>query len=192
MLRRKIAGLLAITAVLTTIAGCGGGDSLGGNVTQFKTSTATASAATPRLEADLITGNTCTAGVTSGGTIVTETVNFTISTVASTTKTLPLSITGYTVSFTPKNAGTPALGVLTSDYSVSSITPGSSVSIPVAVTTDLQKRDMILADGTLPCSLSIYQYDVTVRFHATEIGSGDGSKDIVAGMVMAMADRNNL
>jgi hypothetical protein len=38
----------------------------------------------------------------------------------------------------------------------------------------------------------VYQYDVTVAFHASEVGSGDGSKEITAGLVVAIADRKNL
>ena len=176
---------------MAALAACGGGEGLGVNVTQFKTSRATAGSSTPRLEADLITGNTCTAGVPAEGTLTTESISFTVSTVASTSNPLPISITGYTVSFTPKNSGTPAMGDITSSYSVANITPGQSVTIPVSVITDVRKLEMITADSTLPCSLTIYQYDVTVKFHAAEVGSGDSSKDIVAGMVLAVADRNN-
>jgi len=177
--------------MLLAVAGCGGGDSLGGNVTEFKTSVAYATADTPRLEADLVTGNTCSANGSEGGSIVTESVTFQVTTQALTTNNpLPISISGYTVSFRAKNAGIPDLTDLTSNYTVPAIAAGSTVSIPVAITTDLQKLTFLQNNPEYVCGGLVAQYDVTVRFHASEVGSGDGSKDIVAGLVMALADRN--
>lgn len=187
-IRFKMAVLLSLGYLLTS--GCGGGENLGGNVGEFKTATVTAVSATPRLEADLINGNTCSATGSAGGTIETESVDFTITTKATTSNPLPLSITGYTVTYVPKNAGAPALAPLTSNFSTSGIIPGASLTIPVAVTTDLQKVDLITANPDFPCSLTILQYDVNVSFNVVEVGSGEGSKSVNAGFVMAIADRN--
>jgi len=187
-IRLQIALLVSLSCM--SLAGCGGSDNVGGNVGEFKTSFVTAVSATPRLEADLINGNTCSATGSTGGTIETESVDFTIATTATTSNPLPLSITGYTVNYVPKNAGTPSLSPLTSNFSSSGIIPGNSVTIPVAVTTDLQKVDMITANPAFPCSLTINQYDVTVSFNVVEVGSGEGGKNVNASFVLAIADRN--
>ena len=177
------------------ISSCGSDESAGGNVTEFTTSYASASAATTRLEADLITGNTCTATGTPG-TIVTESVDFTVTTTSTVKSTsvpavtpLPISITGYTVSYVPKNAGVPALAPSTGTTTVI-ITPSGSATISVPIITDLQKVNFISANPSLPCSLNIYQYDVSVIFNAAEVGIS-GSKTITANLVLAVADRNN-
>jgi hypothetical protein len=189
MLKNTTYKLLAIALYSFTLSSCGGDTSLGGNVTEFKASIATASAATPRLEADLVKGNTCTTGSSAGGTIITESVDFTIiATKSSSASSLPLNITGYTVTFTPKQVGIPALGQLTNTFSTS-VNPSGSVTIPVAIITDKMKVDLITANPALACSLSIYQYDVAVSFHAVEIGTGV-AKDISAGMLLAIADRS--
>lgn len=186
--------ILAALSMMAALSSCGSDENLGGNVTEFTTSYATAKSLSARLEANVLTGNTCTAGVSSGGNIVTESVDFTIS-VTSTLKgsgtSLPLAITGYTVSFAAKNAGSPAIADLTSNFNTS-ITPGTSLTLPVAVVTDRLKVELLNTDPGLACSLSIYQYDVTVKFHATEVGSTKPeNKDIIAGMVVAIADRAN-
>lgn len=190
MLHKIFAKIICLCAISMLLSSCGMDNSVGG-VTQFKTSSASATASTTRLEADLITGNTCTDPVTPG-TIVTETVNFTINTTSSvsgTAKPLPIKITGWTVSYVPKNAGIPALDPLTAPASII-INPSGSATIAVPVTTDLQKVNLIIANPSLPCSLNIYQYDVLVTFDAVEVGM-EGSKTITASLVMAMADRNN-
>lgn len=186
-------------ALLVTSCGSGGGGfgsgNLGGNITEFKTSYAYATASTPRLEADLVTGNSCTAtGWPGDGTIITESVDISINTV-STAKggatPLPISIDGYNVYFTPKNAGYPTYAQLTrlSNPYTAIINPGGSLKLPVAVITEQLKRDLILADPFFPCSLNIYQYDVTVVINATE-AQGE-VKAITASFVMSLADRNN-
>ena len=194
MVRSITVIILSALLSMAALTSCGTDESLGGNVTEFTTSYATAQSSQARLEANLITGNTCTGGVSAGGTVETENVNFSVN-VVSTTKgsvvPLPLAITGYTVSFAAKNVGAPAIADLTSDYNTI-ITPGSSASIPVAVVTDKLKIELLTADPGLACSLSIYQYDVTVKFHAAEVGSTKPeNKTIAAGMVVAIADRAN-
>lgn len=179
--------LLAI-ALVASFAGCGSNSDLGGGVSEFKTVMATAVASTTRLEADLITGNSCTAGG-EAGSLLTESIDFTISSTAVSAKALPISVSGYTVTYVPKNAGTPVLTPITSPYGPIVINPGSSQPISVPVITDLQKRDMISADPSFPCSALLYQYDVTVRFNAVEIGADDSVKSINGSTVMAIADR---
>lgn len=191
MHKKTIMKSLLTIALVTSFTACGGGDDLGGGLAEFKTVTATALPSTTRLEADLITGNTCTDTGTEGGTVSTESIDFNISTTAVSANPLSISITGYTVSYVPKNAGVPPLTPITSAYGPVVITPGSSATISVPVITDLQKIDMIGANLSLPCSLSIYQYDVAVTFNAAEIGAGDSSKTIKGFTVMALADRNN-
>jgi hypothetical protein len=184
--------IILVSSISVLIASCGTDSSVGG-VTEFKTSYATASASTTRLEADLITGNTCSVTGSTGGTIETESVDITIKATSSTkgsVASLPIEIMGWTVTFVPKNAGIPELPPLSATTSTY-ITPSSSVSIPVAITTDLQKLNLIIANPSLPCSLNLYQYDVYVRFTAREVGSTEGSKLINASLVMALADRNN-
>jgi hypothetical protein len=195
MFNTVLVKIILICSIGLTVASCGSDESAGGNVTEFTTSYASASASTTRLEADLITGNTCTAPVTPG-TLLTETVDFTISTTSTVKATsvpavtpLPISITGYTVTYTPKNAGIPALSPTTGVTTVI-INPSASATISVPISTDLQKLNLISANPSLPCSLNIYQYDVSVSFNAVEVGIS-GSKTITAALVLAIADRNN-
>jgi len=187
-----IAKILLLASICIMLFSCGSQESAGGGVTEFKTSNVTATAATTRLEADLITGNTCSATGSTGGTIDTELVDFTITATSTATNStpLPVSITGYTVTFVPKNAGIPALTPLTGTTS-RIINPTSVTTISVPITTDLQKINLIAANNALPCSLNIYQYDVFVNFSAVEVGVS-GDKSVTASLVMAMADRNNL
>jgi len=188
-----IAKILLLASICLMLFSCGSQESAGGGVTEFKTSRLSATAATTRLEADLITGNTCSAtGSSTGGTINTELVDFTITatSTATTSPTLPVAITGYTVTFVPKNAGIPALTPLTGTTS-QIINPSGTATISVPITTDLQKINLIGANTSLPCSLNIYQYDVFVNFSAVEVGT-DGSDSVTASLVMAIADRNNL
>jgi len=187
-----IAKILLAASICIMLFSCGSQESAGGGVTEFKTSRVTATAATTRLEADLITGNTCSAAGSTGGTIVTELVDFTITatSTATTSPTLPVAITGYTVTFVPKNAGIPALTPLTGTTS-QIINPTGTTTISVPITTDLQKINLISANASLPCSLNIYQYDVFVTFNAVEVGVDESNKSVTASLVMAIADRNN-
>lgn len=191
MYNKLIRAALLSVAIMASVTGCGSGSDIGGGTSEFKTVIATAVPSTTRLEADLITGNTCSATGSTGGTIATETIDFTISTRAVSSPALPISITGYTVSYIPKNAGVPALTPITSPFGPIVINPGSSAIISAQVITDQQKRDMIAADTSFPCSLLIHQYDVSVRFNAAEIGADDSAKLITGSTVMAVADRNN-
>lgn len=192
MHNKIITKILLLASISILLFSCGSQQSAGGGVTEFKTSYLTATAATTRLEADLITGNTCSATASTGGTIVTEAVDFTITATSTVTTStpLPVTITGYTVTFVPKNAGTPALTPLTGTTS-QIINPSGVATISVPITTDLQKVNLISANTSLPCSLNIYQYDVYVTFSAVEVGI-NGSKSVTASLVMAMADRNNI
>jgi len=191
MYKKLIHAALLIVAIMASVTGCGSGSDLGGGVSEFKTVIATAVPSTPRLEADLITGNACTDAGSTGGTVESESIEFTISSRAVSSPALPVSVTGYTVSYVPKNAVTPPLNSITSNFGPIVVNPGSSATITVPVITFTQKIDIIAADTSFPCSLTSHQYDVTVSFNAAELGADDSGKSINGRTVMSIADMNN-
>ena len=180
---------LSMVAALTSC----GEEELGGGIGEFTTVKASASSSTGRLESDLVTGNTCAGGASTGGALETDYVDVNFSSTAMfATGALDLVVSKITVHYTPANASSPALP----DYvnlTTQTIPPGSSVPIPVAVVPEFYKRDLILrtTQNLAACSGDIFEYSVRVTFEASEPGGNGKIKNITADMQLAIADRNN-
>jgi len=179
---------LSMVAALTS---CGEED-LGGGIGEFTTVRASATALTNRLEADLITGNTCSTAGSTGGTFLTESVDveFT-STELFSTGALDLVISSITVQYTPVNpATTPDLP----DYFIATtetVGPGDAVTIPVAVMTDSYKQDLFLrpTQNLTACSGVIYKYYVDVIFEVSEPGGNGKTRNVSTRLNVEIADR---
>lgn len=190
MKRKIIFNVLATCHAFLLLSSCGG--SLGGGLGEFKTVTVSASAKTPRLEADVLTGNTCAATVSTGGTYVTESVDVDIkSTVYPklTGQALSVSIDGVTISYMPANSATPALADQFITTLGTTVTPGGSATIPVPVAKDIVKLSLVNEKNLQLCSTAYYEYYVTITFDALEIGSGTRKK-ISTSLNVAFADRS--
>jgi hypothetical protein len=178
--------LLLLLFSFFILSSCGG--TTGGGVAEFKTVTVSAQSSTPRLESDVLTGNVCPATT---GTFVTDSVNFTVTSTAypnlnGTASTV--GIDSYTVSFSPANPSSPALPDLHGSTTGTNVPSGGNITIPVAVAPDTLKVSLVNDKGLQPCSLTVFEYYVTVTFDALEINTGT-RQPITARLNVAFADR---
>ncbi|MFZ3208941.1 MAG: hypothetical protein WA140_08905 [Geobacteraceae bacterium] len=181
---------LATCHAFLLLSSCGG--SLGGGVEEFRTVTVSATAKTPRLESDVLTGNSCGETGSTGGTFVTDIVDVDIkSTIYPkfTGQALSVSIDSVTISYAPYSSGAPALSDQFIATLGTAVAPGGTVSIPVPVAKDIVKLSLVNEKGLQLCSTAYYEYYVTISFDALEIGSGT-RKRISTGLNVAFADRS--
>ncbi|WP_236026756.1 hypothetical protein [Geomonas diazotrophica] len=178
--------------MMAALTSCGGGD-IGGGVGEFTTVSASAVAKTPRLESDVVKGNSCSTSGSTGGTIETDAidVDFT-STQLYSSGALNLVISKVTVHYTPVNrATTPDIP----DYFLNTsqtVAPGTTATISVPILTDAQKI-ALLDRTTLPmplCSSTVFEYYVDIIFEASEPGGNGKVRTIVAKTNLAVADRS--
>ena len=180
---------LSMVAALTSC----GEEELGGGIGEFTTVRASAVATTNRLESDLITGNTCTDGVSTGTeTVSTDNVDVAFtSTALFTTGALNLVISRITVQYTPVNpATTPDLP----DYFIATtqtVAPGATVSIPVAVMTDSHKVLLLThpTQSLSACSGVVFPYYVDVIFEVSEPGGNGKTRNVSTRLNVEIADR---
>jgi ribosomal protein L31 len=191
-MRKKIIILKALVTcqAFLLLSSCGG--SLGGGVEEFRTVTVSATAKTPRLESDVLKGNTCVGTDSTGGTFATDTVDVDIKSAIYpkfTGQALSVRIDRVTISYAPANTSSPALPdqfLTLSD----TVTPGGTVTIPVPVAMEKVKISLVNEKGLQLCSTaSIYEYYVTITFDALEIGTGTRRR-IPAELSVAFADRS--
>lgn len=177
---------------VAALTSCGESE-LGGGIGEFTTVNASATTDTVRLESDLLTGNTCSAGSSTGGTFVTDNVDVAVTSTALTTGPLNLLISRITVHYIPINvATTPALPdlVITAGQTV---LPGSTVTIPVPVVPESYKL-ALASHATLPlaaCSASIFEYFVQITFEVSEPGGNGKTRNVTTGFNIAIADRTS-
>lgn len=192
MLKRFVLMLGGLFAMIALVS-CGE-ESVGGGVGEFTTVSARAQSSTSRLESDVVDNNTCTDGVSDGGTVITESVNVNfISTSMYASGALNLVISSITVQYVPRTVnGVTAPPLATRQFShQQTVGPGQSVTVPVAVVTDGMKMELInRATQNLDlCSGEIFEYDVTILFEVSEPGGNGDVHNIPARLTVAIADR---
>ncbi len=189
---KRVGLFLCGLCVAAALISCGE-EELGAGIGEFTTVNASASSSTGRLESDLITGNTCAGGTSTGGALETDYVDVNFrSTAMFATGALDLVVSKITVHYTPANASSPALP----DYvnlTTQTIPPDSTVPIPVPVVPEFYKRDLILrtTQNLTACGGDIFEYSVRVTFEVSEPGGNGKIKSVVADMQLAIADRND-
>jgi hypothetical protein len=190
-LRAKIS-LLAVFSAALLLLSCGGG-SLGGGVGEFMTVFVSAQASTPRLESNVINGNTCSDTGSTGGSFATDNITATVTSTVFpglTGQSSPIFIDSYTVSFTPVDSVSPALSPINASLIGTTVPAGGSASIAVAVAPDTLKLSLVNDKNLQPCSTTVYQYFATITFHALELFTNKRS-DITTSLTVAFADRVN-
>lgn len=191
MLKRSVCLLLFGLCAIATLCACGE-NSLGGGIGEFTTVNATATASTLRLESDVLTGNTCTAGVSDAeGTYSTDyvDVDFT-STALFTSGALTLHISSITVEFEPIGAA-PALAPYSTPVTVN-VAPGTTQTLSsVAVLPESYKKNLFerATQNVQACGGNIFEYNVTILFEVTEPGGDSKVRNIPAQLKVAIADR---
>ncbi|TGU70650.1 hypothetical protein E4633_16740 [Geomonas terrae] len=188
---KRFALLFCNACLVAVLSSCGAGD-LGGGVGEFTTVNATATALTSRLESDIVKGNNCSDSVSTGGTVVTDSVNVAFASKALyTTGALDLVISKITIHYTPVNSATTP-PIPDSYVNISqTVVPGDTPTIPVAVLTDAQKI-ALMERTTLPmtlCSSSVFEYWVDIVFDVSEVGGKGETHPVTAKMNLAVADR---
>lgn len=193
MLIRRVGLFLCATGMLAALASCGGED-LGGGIGEFTTVNASAVAETPRLESDIITGNTCTAGASTGGTVDSDLVNVNVtSTPQFSTGALNLKISKITVSYFPLTVNSvtpPALNAFTV-FTGFTVTPGSSLAVPVTVLPDSYKIALLdhATQSLAACGATVYEYVARVTMEVSEIGGSGKVRTVTTDLNLAVADR---
>jgi len=184
---------LSMVAALTSC----GEEELGGGIGEFTTVSASATADTGRFESDLLTGNTCSAGVSSGGNFGTDVVDVAFtSTALFTPGALNLLIRGVTIRYTPVNppistSTPPPLPDYPWNFSTQ-VEPGESITIPVPVLPEVYKNALATraTQNLQACGGDLYEYFVQVIFHVSEPGGNGKERDVIANLNIAIADRN--
>lgn len=177
----------ACVAISICFAGCGGSS---GSTKELTTVYLTVTPNSDRLEADVLTGNSCSTG---GGLYLTESIPVTITSTAYTNATAksPVTISGVQISYSkydPKSAAPPL--PLQNDTGAT-INPGESVIFTVKVAPDKLKLDLVNNYGFSLCSLDYWEYYATITFSGVENFT---NKPVSLSTVVkvAFADRNNI
>ncbi|WP_136514257.1 hypothetical protein [Geomonas edaphica] len=188
---KRLALFLCSACAIAVLSSCGAGD-VGGGVGEFTTVNASATALTNRLESDILTGNTCSASVSTGGNIVTDTTDVDFkSTALYTTGALKLVISKITIQYTPVNPATTP-DIPDSYLNVSQqVDPGTTSTISVPVLTEAQKLALLNRTSlAMPvCGSTVFEYYVNIVFEASEIGGNGDVHNVTARMNLAVADR---
>lgn len=158
--------LLILSLVMScSMIGCGGG---GGSTANLNTVSLSVSPASNRLEADVSTGNTCSAtGVSSGGTLSTDTISVDVTSTAypNTLKPSPVTIQRIIISYAPAISGVPAIPVY---YDTGFVIPPNTTATAQVHVTDKLKLDLLNSFGFQLCSSNYFEYNVTITFEGVE------------------------
>ncbi len=167
--------------------GCGG---TSGTTTDLSTVYLTASPGSSRLEADVLTGNSCTTG---GGTYTTETIPIDITSTPYTTATVksPVTINKITISYSKYDPNSAAPALPDQYDSGVTINPGTKQTINVNVAPDKLKLDLVDTHGFSLCSKDYWEYYVKITFSGVEDFTNK-SVSISTQVKVAFADRNNI
>ena len=183
-----VRNLIYISMALSIgLSGCG---SSMGSTTDLTTVYLTATPSTDRLEADVLTGNSCSTG---GGTYTTQTIPIIVTSTAyanATTKS-PVTINSIAISYSKYGASSTAYPLPTQYDTGATINPGDSKTFNVKVAPDKLMLDMVDTYGFSLCSLDYWEYYATVAFSGVENFTG---KSVLFNTVVkvAFADRNNI
>jgi len=161
--------MMSVSAVVLLImSGCGGG---GGSTSDLATVSLSVTAVLDRLEADMVTSNTCTSGSSSGGTFSTETIPIAVTSTKynNVTNPSPVTIQQISISYQPYNT-TAALHPLPAQYDTGkTVSPGSTVQFDVKVAPDSLKILMYdNGNGFQLCSLDYWEYYALITFSGEE------------------------
>lgn len=189
---KRVGLFLCGLCVAAALISCGE-EELGAGIGEFTTVNASASSSTGRLESDLITGNTCSSGVSSGaGTFSTDNVDVAFtSTALFPTGALNLVISKITVQYTPAApATTPDLP--DNFFGITQpVGPGTTLTIPVAVMPDSYKQALFSrpTQNLTSCSGVIYTYHVDVIFEVSEPGGNGKIRNVATKLTVDITDR---
>ena len=179
--------LFLCVVVSIGLFGCGG---TSGSTTSLATVYLTASPTTDRLEADVLTGNSCTTG---GGTYITETIPIAVTSTAypNATSKSPVTISDVKISYSKYDplSAAPAIPV---QYDTGlTINPGETKTFSVKVATDKLKLDLVNNYGFNLCSLDYWEYYATITFSGVE-NFTEKTVSFSTVVKVAFADRNNI
>lgn len=161
----KVFNVFLCCVALFSLSGCGGG---GGSTTDLNTVSLSVRPTSNRLESDVSTGNVCSAtGVSSGGTLSTDTINVDVTSTAypNALKPSPVTIQRIQISYVPAISGVPVIPTYYDTGFV--IPPNTTLSAQVHVT-DKLKLDLLNSFGFQLCSSNYYEYNVTITFEGVE------------------------
>ncbi|WP_224981736.1 hypothetical protein [Geomonas agri] len=189
---KKFSLVFCLLCSAVALTSCGGGD-VGGGIGEFTTVNATATAETNSFESDILTGNTCSAGVSSGGTVQTDNINVDFTSTAQfSSGALNLAISKITVHYTPAPGGTAAAPALPDSFINYSqlVAPNATVKIPVPILTRDQKILLMgRATQAMPvCTATTFKYYVDIIFEVSEPGGNGNVKSVIAKTNLDVAD----
>lgn len=175
--------LLLCVSLCLVVAGCGGSSSGG------KTVYLTVTPESDRLEADVVTDNSCTTG---GGTFKTESIPIKLTSTAYSNANTKSSVTIDKVEISYKKYDPSSLAPeLPTQYDTGmTILAGSTVTSNVKVAADKMKLDLVMNNGFNLCSADYWQYYATITFSGKEDYTNT-PLSISTVVMVAFADRNN-
>jgi hypothetical protein len=178
--------LLLLAIVCFPIVGCG---SPSGSTTDLATVYLIASPLSDRLEADVVTGNSCTTG---GGTFATQTIPVSVTSTPypNAINKSSVTINRIMISYAPYDL-TSAAPLIPVQYDTGgTIFPGVARTFDVKVAPDKLLIDLVNIYGLNLCSLDYWEYYVTITFNGVE---DFGGKPVTFSTTVkvAFADRNN-
>lgn len=181
--------ILLLGALLScSMFGCGAG--AGGSSSSLESVYLTSSPVTDRLEADILTGNSCTTG---GGSYATETVGITVSSTAypNTITPSPVTIQQISISYSPYTDVAKTHPIPVQYDTGGTILPGSTTTFNVKVAPDNLKYYLVNTSGFQTCSADYWEYYAVITFSGIENFSKK-SVSFTQTVKVAFADRNNI
>ena len=178
--------LLLCVLLNLAMSGCGGSS---GSTTELRTVYLTSTPSSDRLEADVLTGNSCSTGT--GGTYTTETIpiNVTSTSYTNSDKKSPVTINSIAISYS-KYVPSSSVPALPTQYdSGVTINPDETKTFAVKVAPDKLKLDMVNLYGFNLCSSDYWEYFATITFNGVE-NYGGKSVSFSTVVKVAFADRN--
>lgn len=190
MFRCNVFSLTLCLAAIFTLPSCGS-QSAGGGTGEFTTVMMTAQPAIPRLESDVLSGNTCPTSATSGGTYSTDFVDVDLKSTAYqgiSVTPLPVRVSAVTVTYTPKSPVSPAIPA--QPWPLGAIVnSGSTTTVSIPVAPEILKTKLVSDYNLQLCSTSLYEYYVTLTFTGVEIGGTGTAHQFSTNLDIAFADR---
>jgi hypothetical protein len=150
----------------------------------------TVSPLSDRLEADVLTNNSCTSG---GGTFTTQTIPITVTSKAypNAVTQSPVTINKIQISYSAYDQNSLAPTLPIQFDTGKTITPGASATFDVKVAPDKLLLDLVQVYGFNLCSLDYWEYYATITFSGVEDFSNE-PVSISTTVKVAFADRNNI
>ncbi|TSK06177.1 MAG: hypothetical protein FPO08_15285 [Geobacter sp.] len=191
---KRFALLACSVCVFAILSSCGAGD-IGGGIGEFTTVNASAQASNGSIESDILTGNSCSDTVSTGGSAQTDSVdvNFTSKAMYS-TGALDLVISNVTVEYYPTKTGTPNIQRVSTPWH-QVVSPGATDPVTVQLLTAMQKdylmnpqppqTPMPLCTGTA----NIFEYNVKIIFEVSEPGGNGDKQYIPAWVTLSVYDK---